>query len=40
MKQTTAEQTKTLLKRTETFWVLKIKTLYPDGLNQELNNTD
>ena len=39
-KQTTAEETRTLLKRRENFWVLKLKTLYPDGLNQELNNID
>ena len=30
--------------KTKTFWVLKLKTLYPDGLNQglnqELNNID
>ena len=39
-KQTTTEETRTLLKPREHFWVLKLKTLYPDGLNQELNNTD
>ena len=39
-KQTTAEETRTLLKRRENFWVLQLKTLYPDELNQELNNTD
>ena len=39
-KQTTAEETRTLLKRRENFWVLKLKTLYPDGLNQEFNNID
>ena len=37
-KQTIAEETRTLLKRRENFWVSKLKTLYPDGLNQELNN--
>ena len=37
-KQTTAEETRILLKRRENFWVLKLKTLYPEGLNQELNN--
>ena len=36
--QTTAEETRTRLKRRRHFWVLKLKTLYPDGLNQELNN--
>ena len=39
-KQTTTEETRTLLKRRENFWVLKLKTLYPDGLNQESDNTD
>ena len=39
-KQTTAQETRTLLKQRENLWVLKLKTLYPDGLNQELNNTD
>ena len=37
-KQTTTEETRTILKRGGNFWVLKLKTLYPDGLNQELNN--
>ena len=32
-KQATAEETRTLLKRRENFWVLKLKALYPDGLN-------
>ena len=31
------ERTRTLLKKRENFWTLKLKTLYPDGLNQELN---
>ena len=39
-KQTTAEETRTLLKRREKFLVLKLKRLYLDGLNQELNNID
>ena len=39
-KQSTAEETRTLLQLRRNFWVLKLKTLYPDGLNQELNNTD
>ena len=34
-KQTTAEETRTLLKRRENFWVLKLTALYPDGLHQE-----
>ena len=37
IKQTTGEETRTLLKRRD-FWVLKLKILYPDGLNQKLNN--
>ena len=37
-KQTTAEETITLLKGRENFWLLKLKTSYPDGLIQELNN--
>ena len=39
-KQTTAEETRTPLKRRENFWVLKLKTLYPDELNQKSNNID
>ena len=39
-KQTTTEETRTLSKPRENFWVLKLKTLYSDGLNQELNNID
>ena len=39
-KQTAAEETRTLLKRRENFWVLKLKALYLDGLNQALNNGD
>ena len=39
-KQTTAEETRTLLKQRENFCVLKLKILYLDGLNQELNNID
>ena len=39
-KQRTAEETRILLKRRAKFWVLKQKTLYPDGLDQELNNID
>ena len=36
---TTAEQLRLLLKKGENIWILKLKTLYPDGLNQELNDT-
>ena len=39
-KQTTTEETRTLLKQRENFWVLKLKTLYPDELNHGLNNID
>ena len=39
-KHTTTEETKTLLKRRENFWVLKLKALYQDGRDQELNNID
>ena len=35
-----SQETRTLLKRREDFWVLKLKTLYQDGLNQELNNIE
>ena len=31
-------QIRLLLKKRENFWILKLKTLYPDGLNQELND--
>ena len=37
-KQTTTKETRTFLKRKENFRVLKLKTLYPYGLNQEINN--
>ena len=30
---TTIEQLRLLLKKRENFWILKLKTLYPDGLN-------
>ena len=39
-KQRTAEETRTLLKRKENFWILKLETLYLDELNQELNDID
>ena len=35
---TTTEQLRVLLKKRENFWILKLKALYPDGLNQELND--
>ena len=36
VKQTTAEETRTLLKQRDNFWFLKLKILYPDGSNQKL----
>ena len=39
-KLTTTEEARTLLKRRKDFWVLKLITLYPGGLNEELKNTD
>ena len=43
-KQTTTEETRTFREAKiygrENLWVLKLKALYPDGLNQELNNID
>ena len=35
---TTTKQLQLLLKKRENFWILKLKTLYPDGLYQGLNN--
>ena len=35
---TTTKELRLLLKERENFWILKLKTLHPDGLNQELNN--
>ena len=34
---TTIEQLQLLLKKRENVWILKLKRVYPDGLNQELN---
>ena len=31
------EETRKLLKERENFWMLKLKILYPNGSNQELN---
>ena len=39
-KQTTDEETRKLMKKRENFWILKLKTSQPDGLNQELNDID
>ena len=35
---TSTEQLWLLLKKRENFWILKLKTLYPDGLNQEFKD--
>ena len=35
---TTTKQLQLFIKKKENFWILKLKTLYPDGLNQELND--
>ena len=35
---TNTKQLQLLLKKRENFWILKLKTLYPDGLNQELSD--
>ena len=35
---TTTEELRLLLKKRENFWILKLKTFYPDGLNQELSD--
>ena len=35
---TTTEQLRLLLKKRRNFWMLRLKTLYPDRLNQELND--
>ena len=34
----TIEEIRLLLKKRENFWILKLKTLYPDGLHKELND--
>ena len=39
-KQMTTKETIKLLKKQENFWILNLKGLYPDGLNQELNYID
>ena len=31
------EELRLILKKRENFWILNLRTLYPDGLNQELN---
>ena len=40
IRKQTIEETRKLLKKWEKFWISKVKTLYPDGLNQELNDSD
>ena len=37
---TTSEELRLLLKKRENFWIIKLKTLHPYGLNQELNEID
>ena len=35
---TATAQLRIFLKKRENFWILKLKTLYSDGLNQKLND--
>ena len=37
-KYNTIEEIRLILKKRENFWILNLLTLYPDGLNQELND--
>ena len=37
---TTTEQVRLLLNKWENLWILKLKTLYPDGLKQELTTLE
>ena len=37
-KYNTIEELRLILKKRENFWILNLRTLYPDGLNQELND--
>ena len=32
------EELRLILKKRENFWILNLRTLYPDGINQELND--
>ena len=32
------EELKFILEKRENFWILNLRTLYPDGLNKELND--
>ena len=34
----TIEELSLILKKRQNFWILNVRTLYPDGLNQELNS--
>ena len=36
-KYNSIEELRLILKKRENFWILNLRTLYPDGLNQELN---
>ena len=38
MKYNTIEEIRLILKKWENFWILNLRTLFPDGLNQELND--
>ena len=37
-KYNTIEGLRLILKKRENFWILNLRPLYPDGLNQELNS--
>ena len=38
MKYNTIEEIRLILKKWENVWILNLRTLFPDGLNQELND--
>ena len=38
MKYNTIEELRFILKKRENFWISNFRTLYPHGLNQELND--
>ena len=37
-KGNTIEELSLILKKRENFWILNVRTLYPDGLNQEFSS--
>ena len=37
-KYNTIEKLRLILQKRDNFWILNLRTLYPDGLNQELND--